>query len=154
MAHKDSFTGCMVADVFEVFKPEELGEIFKDMGEDDRKQEEDFKNDLSVPYNFLLNYHKYCDEDFYPLKVHKVLDINVSSAIMSYKMEGKIDVSVFHDGAFKRGVVAFSHVYYSSTMMEPEDWNTEVWFLACGGKECQIEGKEKCKCGKFIDRGE
>ncbi len=154
MSHIDSFTGCMVADVHEIFSPEELGEIFTNMGDDDRRQEEDFKNDLSVPFNFLLNYHKYYDNEFFPLKVHRVLEINISSTVMSYRMRGAIEVSVFQDGAFKRGVVAFTHVYYSSTMREPSDEDTEVWFLACGKNECQIEGEEKYKCGKCIDRGE
>ncbi len=154
MAHKDGFTGCMVADVHEIFSPEELGKIFEDMGNDDRRQEEEFKNDLSVPFNFLLNYHRYYDDDFFPLKVHRVVDINVSSAVMSYRMRGAIEVSVFHDGAFKRGVVAFTHVYYFSTMSEPSDEETELWFLTCGKNECCNEGEEKYKCGKCIDRGE
>lgn len=154
MAHKDGFTGCMVADVHEIFSPEELGKIFEDMGNDDRRQEEDFKNDLSVPYNFLLNYHRYYDNEFFPLKVHRVLDINVSSAVMSYKMRGSIEISAFHNGAFKRGLVTFTHVYYSATMRDPADEDTEVWFLRCGKEECHIEGKEKYKCSKCLDRGE
>ena len=148
MAHKDNFTGCMVADTLEIFKPEELEEIFKDMSDDDRKQEEDFKNDLSVPYDFLLNYHKYYDDEFYPLKIHKVLDVHVSSAVMSFQMKGVMEVSVFHECAFKRGVVAFAHVYYSSTMSDPSDENTEVWFLGCGKKECQNKGESLYKCGE------
>lgn len=154
MAHKHGFTGCMVADVHEIFSPEELGKIFEDMGNDDRRQEEEFKNDLSVSYNFLLNYHRYYDEEFFPLKVHRVFEINVSSAVMSYRMSGRIEVSVWHEYAFKRGVITFTHVHYSSTMQEPEDEDTQVWFLACGKDECHIEGKEKYKCSNCISRGE
>lgn len=148
MAHKDSFTGCMVADILEVFKPEELEEIWKNMSEDDRRQEEEFKNDLSVPYSFLLNYHKYYDDEFYPLNVHKVLEINVSSSARGYRMRGRMEVSVFHECAFKRGVVAFTFVHYSSTMSDPEDENVEVWFLGCGKDECRNEGEALYKCGE------
>lgn len=147
MAHKDSFTGCMVADTLEIFKPEELQEIWKDMANDDRRQEEEFKNDLSVPFNFLLNYHKYYDNEFYPLKVHNVLEINVSSATMSYRMKGRMEISVFHECAFKRGVVAFTFVHYSSTMSDPEDEDADVWFLGCGRDECHNEVGELYKCG-------
>lgn len=154
MAHKDNFTGCIVADVHEVFSPEELGEIFEDMGNEDRRQEEEFKNDLSVPFNFLLNYHKYYDDEFFPLKVHRVLNIEMSTAVMSYRMRGAIEVSVFHEGAFKRGVVAFTHVYYSATMAEPSDEDTEVWFIACGKNECCIEGGDAYKCGKCMNRSD
>lgn len=145
MAHKHGFTGCMVADTFEVFKPEELEQILKDMADDDRRQEREFKTDLSVPFAFLLNYHKYYDNEFYPLKVHNVLEINVSSAAMSYRMRGRMEISVFHECAFKRGVVAFTFVHYSSTMSDPEDEDAEVWFLACGRNECNKEGEELYK---------
>jgi len=152
MAHKDSFTGCMVADTLEVFKPEELEEIWKDMAEDDRRQEEEFKNDLYVPYGFLLNYHKHYDEEFYPLKVHRVLEINVSSAVMSYRMRGRMEISVLYECAFKRGVVAFTYVYYSPTMRDPGDEDMEVWFLACGRDKCHNKGEELYKCSKCLSK--
>lgn len=152
MVHKDSFTGCMVADVLEVFKPEELGEIFEDMAKDDRRQEEEFKNDLTVPYNFLLNYYKYYDNGFYPLKVHRVLEINISSAVMSYRMRGRMEISVLYEDVFKRGVVAFTYVHHSSTMREPEDEDTEVWFLECGEEECCNKGDELYRCSKCLSK--
>lgn len=98
--HKVSRTGIMVADIWDVFTPEELEKLFTDIEDADREYEEGINRDTSykVKLREEINHYLSGGEDE-PPKVHEIIYIKASGGfrgtrtnvycIMEYEKEKK-----------------------------------------------------------------
>lgn len=152
MAHKDPISGCMVADLFEVVRPDQLMEIMQDMDSDDRKQETDIMENKKLFFDRLVEYgkleRKFGGEDFHILNVERILSVTFSSRFKESDLEIVAEITAVIDGAFKNGLVWYKHMVWSGSFYEPPDADEQLVWLPC--KECMQEMRYAChRCPKL-----
>lgn len=147
MAHKHP-SGVMVADVLEVFKPEELMSIFEDMAREDEAYVKELTDNPKILFRMLLEYSRgmenwTCDV-LYVLEIVRIKEIHYSSGIKSTKLRVVMEVRAQLDGAFKRGTLIYSQYNDSGSWLEPPDYDEEAYFADCD--DCKVFGQKRYVC--------
>jgi len=135
VAHKDSMTGVMVADLFEVITPMQLVEVFVAMDADSRRHEKHLRRKSAakkVIDEEISLQNEYCEEEDRLPAVEKVVKVLETKSSQSFDGNKYSIKAVVIAGGMYQLVESWQLRYYGN-MWEPPDGDGEVTMTSLRG---------------------